>query len=563
MSLRRLAAAALSLVSLGLAPAFACVPAAHAQDAAAGTTIARWIQLGPGAKLPIPASGVQSDQPGSKYPGVIARAIITGGACPVIRLNHLFPLPMHARFTGASLTNVPGAAGATNGKAGYPQYFVRNTTPQDFPNGTPMATTSWAECEVAVPFGFTTATIDGVDLKLPVLQPNRILVMADTGCRMNGPKAANGSNQQNCADPTAFPWAYLAAYEATFQPDLIVQVGDWFYRDTNCNNTFPGCNDPTSPNYETWGDTFDSWNADVFFPAKPLLAAAPWIMLRGNHESCGRGARGWYALLDPYPYDYAKVSCPPSPPAAPSGNVADYTADFEPTYVVPAGGVNFIVHDSSYANDSAVAAATAQNYDVDLTNVLQALGSNSMNIFTTHKPSFGLTYGDTGTTAAPADNSGDFTEQAVFSGGTYAASAFAAGVPKTIGLFLSGHIHQFQYVNFSDTAHYAPQLIVGVGGTLLDPDLNTGMVPVGNTDIAAFSQSDAPFTVNEFTGTATTATASKTYSHDEFGFAVLDAVRGPNGAVTGFDAAVYKVSSALAGHCQITLRPKRGISCDF
>lgn len=550
----RLCAAAVSLA------AFAASSSAHAQSsvAATGTTVARWIQLAPGSSGPVAAVGRWGDAPLAKVPTILARAIITGGACPVARLDHVVPLQLHPRFNAATLTNLPGTPGSANGKAGYPQYFVQNTTPANFPNGTPMATTSWTECEGVLPYGFSEATIDGVDLKLPSLFPKTILVMADTGCRMNG-----ASSQQNCASPTAFPFNYLATYEASFKPDLIVQVGDWFYRDTNCNNVYPGCNDPTSVNYEPWGDTFDSWNADVFFPAKPLLAAAPWIMIRGNHESCGRGARGWYALLDPFPYDATKVACGPSQPAAPSGSNANYTADFEPSYVVPAGGVNFIAHDSSLANDSAVTKNLAENYDVDLTNALKAVGDKSMNIFATHKPSFGLTYGNTGTGAAPSDNSGDFTEQAVFSGGTYAASAFANGVPANLGLFLSGHIHQFEYVNFSDFAHYAPQLIVGIGGTLLDPDLNTGVVPTGITDPAGFAQSNAPFTVNQFSGSTTSTTASRTYAHDEFGFALLTTKRNVLGQVTGFDAAVYKISSALAGHCQIALRPTRSISCDF
>ena len=175
---------------------------------------------------------------------------------------------MTPRFDAATLASVPGTAGSTNGKAGYPQYFVQNTAAANFANGTPMATTSWTECEAVIPPGHATATIDGVDLKLPVAHPQRILVMADTGCRMNGVLSANGSNQQNCASPTAFPWAYLAAVRVAVQTrTLIVQIGDWFYRDTNCKRGVPsGCSDPTSANYETWGDTFDSWNADVFFP---------------------------------------------------------------------------------------------------------------------------------------------------------------------------------------------------------------------------------------------------------------------------------------------------------
>ncbi len=538
--------------------------AAQGETGGTGQTVARWIQMAPGSSTNALVSGNYGDQPTSVFPTILARAIVSGGACPVVHLDGGLTWPLRVRFTGSSLTNVPGTAGATNAKAGYPQYFVQNTTPQNFPNGTPMATTSWTECESALPFGYHTATIDGVDLALPKAKPTRFLVLADTGCRMAGALAANGANQQNCSDPTTFPLAYLANLEATFKPDLIVHVGDYFYRDTNCNNTFPGCADTTSANYEMYGDTFDSWNADLLFPAKSLLAAAPWIMTRGNHESCGRGARGWYALLDPHPYDFSKVSCAPSSPAAPSATAPNYTADFEPTYVVGTPGLNFLVHDSSLANDTAVATALAQNYDVDLTNLLAAVGKKSMNIFTTHKPSFGLDYGEQSSSTPSIDSAGDYTLQAAVAGGTYAASAFAHGVPKNVGLFLSGHIHAFQYVNFNNNELYAPQLIVGMGGSLLDADLNTGIVPANGTlDPAAYTQSGAEFAINQVSGSVIDAIASKTYGHDEFGFAVLDAKFDTDGSVKAFDAAVYKVSSTLAGHCTIKLRPNRSIACDF
>jgi hypothetical protein len=430
-----------------------------------------------------------------------------------------------------------------------------------------MATTAWAECETVVPAGHVSATVGSTRLKLPVASPKRFLLLADTGCRLNGALASNGSNQQNCASPTAFPLAYLASFEASFRPDLIVHVGDWFYRDTNCLSngveTFPGCNTPTSVNYEPWGDIFDSWNADVFYPMKPLLQTAPFIMVRGNHESCGRGARGWYALLDPHPYSFSSVACAKTAVyPAPTNGTPIYNGDFEPTYVVPARNVNFLVHDSSYANDSAVDTGMAQNYDLDLTNVLASLGSGSMNIFTTHKPSFGLDFGSDGSGARPVDNSGDFTEQSVFAGGTYANSAFVFGVPASIGLFLSGHIHQAQFVDFKDYIHYAPQLIVGMGGSLLDPDMNTGLVPGGNSDVPNFNQRPAIFTVNTFSGVNTSAIAAKTASHDEFGFALLEAITNAQGQITGFNADIYKTGLTKAGFCKITLSP-RALNCNF
>ncbi len=47
-----------------------------------------------------------------------------------------------------------------------------------------------------------------------------------------------------------------------------------------------------------WGYGWDAWNADFFTPAAPLLAAAPWAAVRGNHESCARAGQGWWRFLD-------------------------------------------------------------------------------------------------------------------------------------------------------------------------------------------------------------------------------------------------------------------------
>jgi len=557
---------------MSLAALVAAAITAQGGIAQAQTVVAAWIQLGPGSSAAALANGSYGDQPASLTPTILARAVVSDGVCPALSIDGGSAATMTLRFSAGTLTNVPGTPGATNGKTGYPQYFVSPgaTTPANFPNGTAMATTSWGECEAVVPAGHKTAVIGSTKLKLPVAAPKHILLLADSGCRMNGALASNGSNQQNCASPTAFPAAFLAGYEASFKPDLIVHVGDWFYRDTNCltngAETFPGCNTPTSVNYEPWGDIFDSWNADVFYPMQPLLAAAPIIMTRGNHESCGRGARGWFALLDPYPYTYASVSCAKTAVyPAPTGTTPIYSGDFEPTYIVPAGSVNFLVHDSSYANDSAVDKGMAANYDLDLTNVLAAVGPKSMNIFTTHKPSFGLDYGadaQAGKKPGGQNNSGDFTEQAVFAGGTSATSAFVLGVPANIGLFLSGHIHQAQYVSFTDYLHYAPQLIVGMGGSLLDPDMNTGLVPEGNTDVADFDQKSAKFTVNTFNGVNDVALALRTASHDEFGFAYLTAETNSLGQLTGFEADIYKTGLTKAGLCHIVLSP-RSINCNF
>jgi hypothetical protein len=467
-----------------------------AGPARADSVAARWIQLGPGN---------QGAAPTSLTPTIWARAVTTDGSCPALAIDGApAATPMGVRFS-----NTPG-----------------------FPV---------TECEAVVPAGHATATVGGVDLKLPVENPKRILVIADTGCRMNG------TAQQNCNDPSAFPLQFLANYEALFKPDLVVHVGDYFYRDTDCQGAFPGCNDPSSPGYEPWGDNWGSWNADLLTPAATLLAAAPWVMTRGNHESCGRGAHGWYSLLDPRPYDANAVNCTAgsftqgSATSFPTG-AAPYGHDFEPSYLVPAGPVTLIVHDSSYANDSKVDAVTAARYAADLASVLAAVGTNATAIFTTHKPAYGLV------TGMPTSG-GDATEQYLFNG----LLNGGAGVPYSVGLFLSGHIHQFEYLNFSDYTRYAPQLIVGVGGTLLD----TPTAPPALTD----AYQDQAFTLHDGTSSTTSAEVTHAYSQAEFGFAVLHATP------AGYLADVYSIGASRRGRCRITLGPnlapgtQRGISC--
>jgi hypothetical protein len=524
--------------------------AAHADN-----VIASWIQLGPGSS----GGSTYGDQPASTTPTILARAVISGGACPALMVDGTTGPTMTPRFdasTLGSLTPSPatnqapfGTVTYTNGAAGYPTSFVSNTSPSNFPDGTAMATTAWTECEAVIPAGHIRATIGGQTLKLPIANPQRILVLADTGCRMSG------SAQQNCHSAAGFPFAALAAYEAQFQPDLIVHVGDYFYRDTNCivpaagsvaaHEYVTGCSDPTNAAYEPWADTFDSWNADVFYPGKPLLAAAPWVMTRGNHESCGRGARGWFAFLDPHPYNYNQVNCLGGAgytTAAPGGA---YSGDFTPTYVVPAGQVNLLVHDSSFGNDSKIDTNMSKNYDYELTALLTALGAGGPSrVFVTHKPTFGLVSG------AP-NNGGDFTEQYAFTGApTGIGSAFTGGVPASIALFLSGHIHQFEYVNFNDYTHYAPQMIVGVGGDNLDPTAN----PNGTNPIYAYQSQN--FTVHDTASVSTTTNAAvgHAYSQAEFGFAVLQAT------TNGYIANVYNIGASRAGRCTITLVP-RNIAC--
>jgi hypothetical protein len=196
----------------------------------------------------------------------------------------------------------------------------------------------------------------------------------------------------------------------------------------------------------------------------------------------------------------------------------------------------------------------AKNFDYDLTSLLTALPASAHYAYVTHKPAFGMTSGAT-------TNSGDFTEQYTFTGAPIGSgSAFTGGVPLKIAMMLSGHIHQFEYVNFSDYTHYAPQIVVGTGGSSIDPSSNPqGFTAPGGL---TYGYTSTQFTVHNtpVTATTTTATVKQAYSQAEFGFALLDA-----NAAGGYTASVYNINAAKAGRCTVTLGnvtgSPRGITC--
>ncbi|HEY3031579.1 MAG TPA: metallophosphoesterase [Bradyrhizobium sp.] len=101
--------------------------------------------------------------------------------------------------------------------------------------------------------------------------PGAISVIGDTGC--------NDEKAQNCNAVRSWPLARVAAEAAWLNNDLIIHVGDYRYRGR---------------------DDWPNWQADFFEPARMLLLAAPWVMLRGNHENCYKeNGFGWAFLLSP------------------------------------------------------------------------------------------------------------------------------------------------------------------------------------------------------------------------------------------------------------------------
>ncbi len=388
-------------------------------------------------------------------------------------------------------------------------------------------------------FGHSSASVAGVPLKMPVANPRRIMFIGDTGCRV----AATLTGTQNCNDPAQFPLNFLANYAATFQPDLIVHTGDFFYREQPCPTGFTGC--AGTPAFDNW----DSWYADWFGPAKSLIQAAPLALSRGNHESCNRGARGWFRLLDVHAYDANAVNCtgPYTPMAGAPGAKGPLTPyDYTPPYTVNAGQVTLLMFDSSDSNTSAVDTTTLstdgrtvkQIYTAQLTAALAPLSGANV-FYVTHKPTYDIRPAKVNGNLA----GGDYTQQSVFEG------ISPGGVPAPIKLLVSGHDHQFQMVNFG--ANYAPQLVVGNSGTLLDN--NSGAQPQAFTPDVTGTNNGATYALPGVALTATT-TIRATADRSEYGFTVMDAIN------NGYVANVYNLASNKLARCVMTLYP-RSMAC--
>jgi hypothetical protein len=389
----------------------------------------------------------------------IARLLTPYTACPSITVNgvssHMtlraLPATVPVRPTSTDTTL---AAAMTSG----------NSKPSVFTSTT---------CEFLLPATATTATVVGINLPLPKAVVSRVVIIGDTGCRIS-----IGNVYQACSDPTQWPFPVIASATAAMQPDLVLHVGDYQYRDNPCP---PG---NTACTGTPWGYGTDTWMADFFTPAAPLLKAAPWIMVRGNHEVCNRAGQGWYRYLDPNPYDTTGVK---------TCDVAanDNTANFNDPWAVSIGDTNFISFDSSNVSKTAYSPAAFMPYTTELGEAATLAPANLLNIFAVHHPVLGYSAGSPPTFGSPGLQS---VMNAAFPGNYY---------PPNVGIAVHGHVHDFQAFNFS--SNHPATFVAGNGGDNLDSALPAVFDP--NTDLPA------PNTVvNAFA-----------YSQ-EFGFMVMDRV---------------------------------------
>jgi hypothetical protein len=346
----------------------------------------------------------------------VARVITAGAACPAIEIDGA-RAPMQVRS--------PRAAIAPRGSG-------------DAPAGAAVQV-----CEAALPAGAARVTVAGQALPLPAAVPKRIVVIGDTGCRIAATEV------QDCNDPDAYPFARVAASAAAWRPDLVIHVGDYHYRERPCPGDRPGC--AGSP----WGYGWDAWNADFFAPARPLLAAAPWVMVRGNHENCARAGQGWWRFLDPHALALGR-DCE----ARATGAANDVPGDHSDAYAVPLGdGTRLLVLDTANTSYKGFPPGDARLAAYrDLRGRLEALAQGARHaIAVGHHPLYA--YG-----ATRDDKSGDVR---VFGGDAGLVQAFGATgatlLPANVDIMLSGHVHLWEQVSFA--SDHPTQFVSGFAGT--------------------------------------------------------------------------------------------------
>ena len=320
----------------------------------------RWIQLGPdgGAQVRAVAEGA-------------------GAACPVMALSG-----------GGALRLTLRAAGD-----------------EKFP----------ALCSAEIPKGQNVAG-------LPVINPapRRILVLGDTGCRVESQVI------QNCNDPKAWPFPGLAAAAARLKPELVIHVGDYQYRVAACPAGNAACAG------SAYGDDWAAWKQDFFAPAAPLLAAAPWIFVRGNHESCFSMWDGYLRLIGPADFHGACV-----------GHLAPYR--------VPLGDFALMVMDDADASDTDVEAAHVPVYQAELADAVRPSAAPLWLVM--HRPIWAAATGPLG---IPAGGNAQII-----------AAAEKTMIAKPVTLMLAGHLHTFEVINYAHDGRDGippPQIVAGNGG---------------------------------------------------------------------------------------------------
>jgi hypothetical protein len=259
--------------------------------------------------------------------------------------------------------------------------------------------------------------------------PARIAVLGDTGCRVTY------YEEQKCGDAASWPFAAIARQAAALSPDLVLHAGDYFYREAPCLGSAVDCV------HGPYGDNGRTWWADFFGPARALLARAPWVFSRGNHEDCERGGYGWYHYF---------------------GDVREACRPVAPTAILSLSNLAIVSFDTAQTDNRFVLPSLVKTWVRASDEIARLPGSGPV-VLLTHRPAYVLCRAH----APPRKRwpSGCDPQYVSSLAGVRAMidTAQATG-RRTISL--SGHVHTFQVMDIAAIT----QVVVGNSGTLRDED---------------------------------------------------------------------------------------------
>ncbi len=316
-------------------------------------------------------------------------------------------------------------------------------------------------------------------LELPKinLSPNDIAIIGDTGCK--------GKSKQDCSSESAWPFKYFSKTLAKDKPDLLLHMGDYNYRGTPGSiklnggkvsvydagdNDIKQCTSTTGWTYYSQNnpdlskakpDNWPDWQADLFKPAKKLMAKAPWVVLRGNHELCSRAGPGWFYFLDPNSnllQPGSELACP-----ADQSTKSKSPYRFSPTYQLNfENDLSLIIADNANACDATPVSVEPfksvfeqQSKDIDQLAGSSGKGSTWLLI---HRPVWAV---------KGKNNQVDEVINQTMEYYLYQDPSLPRSNLANVDLILSGHRHLFESINFTNDNDRPIQLVLGNGGVAL------------------------------------------------------------------------------------------------
>ncbi|MFZ4669879.1 MAG: hypothetical protein ACOYML_11310 [Microthrixaceae bacterium] len=386
-------------------------------------------------------------------------------------------------------------------------------------------------CTTPLPVGLSEASVDGetIPAAMPT-QVDELAIFADSGCRVDDKRI------QDCNDPDGWPLGQIAQRIADARPDLVLDPGDYYYREIACPDDQQDlCGGTVAP---VPGYPFDEsgagWLQDAIMPMQPMFSVAPMAMLRGNHEDCGRAGNGFFLFFDPRPGTEGICA-----PVERDGKLRAAAPQTTPTWsfdlpLRDARTLRVAMVDSAYGTDKEVTPWVEQqrvSYQQAADLTVPEPGVESWLV--THRPLFALISNrnlpDDDPLAEPWSSDGQMLA--------------AYGLLDHYEMILASHNHYLQSVQIPGQPG---ALIMGNGGALLDPAEDYAIPEFG-----PLAKADGTPLVD---GVAPYPNATHLWTRVQYGYALAS----PGDAPGSWTIEQYEFNGTPMGTCTVA---DRTINC--